>query len=96
MREWFVIFLWVVIMKRVQILDQKIRSLAQTERDALAQLLTQLRNLDAIRGFEELGYASLFVYLTKGVGYSAGQAQRRIDAARQLRSDPRLPKALPR
>ncbi|WP_413584726.1 HNH endonuclease [Bdellovibrio sp. HCB274] len=38
----------------------------------------------------DLGFGSLFDYLVKGVGYSEGSAQRRIDAARLIREVPAL------
>lgn len=77
-------------MKRAQIIDQKIRSIAQRERNALAELLIELRELESFRGYEELRFTSLFDYLTKGLSYSAGAAQRRIDAARLLSDVPDL------
>lgn len=75
---------------RAEILDQKIRSIVQRERDALHELITELCGFDRIRGYQDLGYRSLFDYLTKGVGYSAGAAQRRIDAARLSKDVPDL------
>lgn len=77
-------------MRQAQIIDQKIRSIAQREREALAELLIELRELEVIRGYEELGFTSLFNYLTKGVGYSNGAAQRRIDATRLSKDVPDL------
>jgi hypothetical protein len=74
--------------------DQKIRSIVAREREALAELITELKNLDAINGYIDLGFNSLFDYLTKGIGYSAGAAQRRIDAARLAKDVPDLPEKL--
>ena len=81
-------------MTRSQILDQKIRTIAQSERTALAELVVDLRELDSIRGYIELGFRSLFEYLTEGVGYSGGAAQRRIDATRLSRDVPDLSERL--
>lgn len=69
-------------MNQVKILDENIRSIVARERSALSELIAELRKLDKIRGYEKLGFGSLFDYLVKGVGYSAGAAQRRIDATR--------------
>ena len=77
-------------MTRTQALDQKIRTFAQCERTALAGLVIELRELDSIRGYFELGFSSLFEYLTEGIGYSGGAAQRRIDAIRLSRDVPEL------
>jgi hypothetical protein len=79
-----------VFMKRVQIIDEKIRSIAQRERGLLAELIEYLRELDGVRGYVDLGFSSLFDYLTKAIGYSAGSAQRRIDAARLSKDVPDL------
>ncbi len=65
-------------------LDLKIKDLASRERELLHEVLLTVKEID-IRGlYLELGYANLFLYLTESVGYSAGSAQRRIDAARLL------------
>jgi hypothetical protein len=72
-------------MTNAQLIDAKIRTIAQREREALAELIEEIRQLDLIRGYEPLGFSSLFDYLTKGVGYSSGAAQRRIDACRLVR-----------
>jgi hypothetical protein len=52
------------------------------EREALGELITELKNLDSIRGCDDIGFKNLFDYLTRGLKYSNGAAQRRIDAAR--------------
>jgi len=41
-----------------------------------------------------MAYPNLFEYLTKHLGYSAGSAQRRIDAARLVKDVPSLPEKL--
>lgn len=74
-------------------LDQRIKTLAQKERYVLCEILWTIKELDCRRIYLELGFPSLFEYLTKSVGYSAGSAQRRIDAARLLNE---LPEIAPR
>jgi hypothetical protein len=74
----------------ILVLDQKIQSLVQREREALEELVVELFHLDAVRGFEQFGHNNLFNYLTKRIGYSAGTAQRRIDACRLLKDVPEL------
>jgi hypothetical protein len=50
----------------------------------LAQVLLTIREIDRRKLYLKLAYGSLFDYLTKHIGYSAGSAQRRIDAARLM------------
>lgn len=71
-------------------LDIRIKSLAAKERDLLHEILLTIKEIDLRRTYLELGYPSLFEYLTQGVGYSAGSAQRRIDGARLLQELPEL------
>ncbi|WP_413587624.1 HNH endonuclease [Bdellovibrio sp. HCB274] len=71
-------------------LDQRMKSLAQQERHLLHEVLLTIKEIDARRGFLEMGYGSLFDYLVQGVGYSEGSAQRRIDAARLIREIPEV------
>jgi len=77
-------------MHKAKELDQKIRGIVAREREALGELITELKNLDAIRGYLTLGFNSMFEYLTKGLSYSNGAAQRRIDAARLAKDVPDL------
>jgi hypothetical protein len=65
-------------------LDSHIKKLVCTERQVTDQILKAIIELDARRGYAELGFSSLFTYLTLGVGYSESSAQRRIAAARLM------------
>jgi hypothetical protein len=65
-------------------LDANMQSLAKRERHLLAQVLLTIREIDRRKLYLKLAYGSLFDYLTKHIGYSAGSAQRRIDAARLM------------
>jgi hypothetical protein len=73
---------------RVLIEDTKI--LVTKEREVLVQLLHHLKEIDNRKLYSDLGYSSLFVYMTKGLGYSESAAGRRIQAARLLRSHPEI------
>ncbi len=54
------------------------------ERAAAADFLLALADFDRRRGWERLGHASLFAFLTKELGLSSGAAQLRLSAARLL------------
>nr|WP_295902901.1 HNH endonuclease signature motif containing protein [uncultured Bdellovibrio sp.] len=71
-------------------LDQRIKSLVAKERELLHEILLTIKEIDQRRLYLEYGFANLFLYLVEGVGYSAGSAQRRIDAARLLIEVPTL------
>jgi hypothetical protein len=68
----------------LSLLDLHIKKLVCSERQVTDQILKAITELDARRGYAELGFSSLFAYLTLGVGYSESSAQRRIAAARLL------------
>ncbi|MEK2644831.1 HNH endonuclease [Bdellovibrio sp. BCCA] len=71
-------------------LDQRIKSLVGKERELLHEILLTIKEIDQRKLYLEFGFANLFLYLVDGVGYSAGSAQRRIDAARLLNEVPSL------
>lgn len=75
---------------KMQELDLHLKKLAQKERELLHDFLLALREVDARKMYLDFGFGSLFDYLTQSIGYSAGAAQRRIDAARLLRDIPEL------
>lgn len=71
-------------------LDQRMKSLAQKEREILHEILEAVKEIDTRKSYLEFGFGSLFEYLVQGIGYSEGSAQRRIDAARLLREIPQM------
>ncbi len=73
---------------RALIEDTKV--LVLKEREVLVKLLHHLKEIDARKLYSDLGYSSLFVYMTKGLGYSESAAGRRIQAARLLKSHPEI------
>lgn len=73
-------------------LDEKIKSLAASERELLKEILLTIKEIDRRKLFLDYGFSSLFEYLVKSVGYSEGSAQRRIDGSRLLRDIPEIAK----
>lgn len=71
-------------------LDVYLKGLVKKERELLHNILETIREVDCRRMYLEMGYSSLFDYLTQAVGYSNASAQRRIDAARLLAEIPQL------
>src|SRR6476469_4288027 len=71
-------------------LDLNLKSLVLKEREILSSILEHICEIDRRKFYLKMAYSSLFDYLTKHLGYSAGSAQRRIDAARLLREVPEL------
>lgn len=71
-------------------LDLHLKNLVKKERDILHEILETIREIDSRRMYLEIGYSSLFDYLTQAVGYSNASAQRRVDAARLLAEIPQL------
>jgi len=71
-------------------LDQRIKTLAAKERELLHELVLTIKEIDQRRSYLEFGFPNLFAYMTEGIGYSAGSAQRRIEAARLLVEIPSL------
>ena len=62
--------------------------LAQKERSLHIQVLRHLREIESRRLYFSEGYASLFDYAVRGLGYSKGAAFRRINAMRLCRAEP--------
>lgn len=71
-------------------LNQKLKNLAAQVRDLLEQILEHIAEVDRRKLFLKMAFTSLFDYLTKEIGYSAGAAQRRIDAARLMQRIPEI------
>lgn len=71
-------------------LDQGLKVLVRKERELLHEILRTLQEIERRKIYLELGYASLFLYLTEEIKYPKGSAQRRIDAMRLLVEIPEL------
>jgi hypothetical protein len=68
--------------------------LLRRERSAAAGFLVALADFDRRRGWERLGHASLFAFLTRELGLSKGAAYTRFTAARLLARFPEVEAAL--
>ncbi len=64
------------------------RQLVQKERELLTEILHHLREVERRKLYSDLKYKSLFDYAVGELGYSEGQAGRRIQAMRLLRELP--------
>ncbi len=69
------------LLKRMQLLVQRERSL-------VTEILHHLREVERRKLYSDLGYKSLFDYAVRELGYSEGQAGRRIQAMKLLRELP--------
>ncbi len=73
-----------------QTLDHKLRAMVQTERKITLDILLLIQTFAITQSYLELGFSSLFDYLTQGIGYSEGSAQRRIASAKLLKQVPEI------
>ncbi|MCA9643486.1 MAG: hypothetical protein KC492_22460, partial [Myxococcales bacterium] len=71
-------------------LIRRTQRLAQTERQAVAELVAHLAEVDARRLFARFAASSLFDYCVRELGFSEPQAFLRIRVARAARRHPRL------
>ena len=69
---------------------KKLETLAKVERRISVKILRHLMEVERGRIHLDMGYASLFVFLTKHLKYSDGSAYRRIEAMKILRDVPDL------
>jgi 5-methylcytosine-specific restriction endonuclease McrA len=79
----------------ILILDRKFKALVKSERKIMHEILLMIQTFDLTRNYCELGYSSLYEYLTKEIRYSEGAAQRRISSARLMRECPQIERDLP-
>jgi hypothetical protein len=71
-------------------LISELKDLVKRERELLANILHYLKELEIRKLYLEMGYPSLFTYLTDELGYSEGAAQRRIQAMRLIKDLPEV------
>ncbi len=67
-----------------------IKVLTQSERDLVVKILQHLREIERRRLYADLGYSSLFDYTVRELGFSEGQANRRITAMRMMKDLPEM------
>ena len=72
------------------IVVKKLETLAKVERRISVKILRHLIEVEKRRIHLDMGYSSLFVFLTKHLKYSDGSAYRRIEAMKILRDVPDL------
>ena len=73
-----------------QDLETRLHGLIHQERKLLHLILLHIKEVESRKLYLKKAYPSLFEYLTKEYGYSAGSAMRRIEAARLLRDVPQM------
>jgi hypothetical protein len=71
-------------------LNSKIKNLVNDERKLTQMILEHIAEIDRRKMYLKMAHPSLFDYLTKELNYSAGAAQRRIDAARMFQKVPEV------
>jgi 5-methylcytosine-specific restriction endonuclease McrA len=77
-----------------EILDQNLQQLVRKEREILSEILLLVCEVDRRKLYLDYAFPNLFSYMTQHLGYSAGSAQRRIDAARLSKVVPELVECL--
>ena len=70
------------------------KNLVAQERVISLKVIHHLKEIERRRLFSELGYASLFEYAVKDLGYAEASAMRRINAARLLKDIPEIEKKI--
>lgn len=71
-------------------LIRNLKLLVQSERRTTAEIVEYIKEIESRKIYLEMGYPSLFVFLTEEMAYSPASAQRRIDAARLMKDIPEL------
>jgi hypothetical protein len=74
--------------------SNRLATLLRKEREAMADFLLDLTDFDAHKLWRDLGYTSLFYYLRRELGLSAGAAQHRKTAVDLIRQYPEVEAAL--
>lgn len=77
-------------------IQNRLGQLVKEERKLTKEILALINHALERRAYLELGYASMFEWLTKEYGYSNAAAYRRIEAARLLKVMPELAPRLER
>ncbi len=67
-----------------------LKKLIQVEKRITSKIIEVLEKVEATKEYQKLGYSSLFVYLTKGLGYSEPTAHLRISCMRLMKEMPEL------
>jgi hypothetical protein len=71
---------------------EKLKQLVASERKITAEIIEHIQEIDRKKIHVQMGFPTLFSFLTEYIGYSAASAQRRIEAARLLTAVPEVKK----
>src|SRR5690606_36632053 len=71
-----------------------LKTISQKEKKLYLEFLDYLREVDIRAAYVELGFNSLYSYVTEGLGYSKDQAYLRINAIRMINKVPEVKKSL--
>lgn len=72
----------------------RLDTMVQAEKRLTAEIIEFVKEVDRRKLYLDLGYTSLFQFMTERLGYTPGSAQRRIDSARMLKDLPELKEQL--
>lgn len=75
-------------------LIQKLKSLVQSERGLLAEVLRHLREVEKRQLYLQRGYSSMFAFCTEALSYSEAEAHIRIQAMRLMTAVPMVEEKL--
>lgn len=75
-------------------LVQNLKNLVSDERRITTEILHYLKEVEAQRIFDELGYKSMYYFIKDHLGYSEGQAYRRLNALKVLKEIPEVSKKI--
>ena len=67
----------------------RLSKLVKQEHNLTLEILPHLIEVENRKIYRSLGYSSMFVYCTDGLGYSESSANRRIYAAREIHKCPK-------
>src|SRR5262249_15869177 len=81
-------------MTNARVLADRLAELLRREQGAMAEFLIALAEFDRLRGWEDLGYSSLFYFHRRGMGLSKGAAHYRKPAAELVQRFPEIPEPL--
>lgn len=71
-------------------LNLRLMNLVQREREMLAMIILHIQEINRRKVFLEMGYPSMFSYMTEHLKYSPGSAMRRLDAAKVVAQAPEI------
>ena len=73
-----------------ELILENLKRLKSNEDKTIADFVLYLSELDSRKLYRDSGFSSLFTYCTEGLGYSAGAAYSRVQAAKSLKDNPEI------